>query len=879
MWQEKEWDIELTIEQSNDVLPEELISITDKASFDALTDLQLDENFKVQETTDNKFIFVINWVSKFYVEDEATLLKVVDLYCEKLAEEEIGSYEWITSIEVSRLGEQGEELTKLNIELIELEQKVETLSMSSILSGTKLEKTQIGIYESWWETDAEKKFETFTENTNTAVKTYLASAFGFKDEVYEANKVVIDRAFSNMSVGIQFAMMETLASSGDSEGVADFFGSFAGTDMTDGKSAFTGLLKSFSKGGSFLTLAKDVERCVSFLALNKKELLITKPVHPIFNDAVLLKSRLSTQEWNIENMKDTREDEITSKVDQEKALKNIAEDEILSKKMTSKLLEKLAGKWDKKWAVTNAITFLEERWKYKESALDLMGIIDNVFDFNIPLVWSVGRLFFDADSFTDVLNNPKNAKHKWIASFVLRLFGYEGVDGLVKEYKKEQIDNYMDIEETEYVTSAYSYFVENKDADIKNGKGKSVWNKLKLDKVTFDSDTTKNESMKDELKQEILPADYNVLVDALGQWFGKNPTISQEIFSAMQVAWSNVANCIDENSMQVISWEEDKFAEKYIEYAVPQLLSNTKFMKYVSECGSATEKKEAFLVGMFGYLVAGKCFLDGIDVANVGLYTWDVDEDEKEDENKEDEEDEKLTAEERRKRKEEKLAKITFENYVGMNRIAGLSLPLKFKTSDTNVQEFIKFALPFAKETVKNHPDGIPSVINILTQGAYECWRNKAKNNKWEDINHLSRIYHNYFWIKMSKDEIKDTTEKEWDEWFPVRENADWEIVGVWMKTAEEYVEWELTPIYDWFKVFPSAQAWFDAYGEFVQKDHYTKETDKLSPVEKNNPAKVLSAFWLGWYATSFSYMERWLKVMKKIDDAIDRDAMSPPLV
>ncbi len=626
MTKEVTWDKELTIEQSNDALPTDLISVTDKTSFDALTDLVLDEKFKVQETTDNKFIFVINWVNKFYVEDETTLLQVVDLYCEKLAEEAIGSYKWIASIEVSKLDAEWAELRNIKIELNELEQNVEVLSMSSILSGTALETKQLEIYKSRGlnEIEAKKKFEEFTKNTNTAVKTYLKSAFGFDEKIYNENKVVIDKAFSTMSIGIQFAMMEILANSKDEDGVVDFFSSFAGTDMTNGKSAFTGLLNTFKWGNVFYELAQKVEGCVNKLALNKNELLTGWDIHPLFQDAALLKDKLKTVTvWNNDVIDTLKTTQVSSYQDQQKNLKEIAEKQELSDKLSSELLEKLAGRWDKKWAVEKSIEFLKKRWGYKKSALWFMRILDNVFSYQIPLLGSVWWLL-GYNSVSEFFN--KNESQKWIASFVLRLFGYEGVDGLVQEYNKEQIDYYMEEDERNYVTTAYSHFTSKRDnsAIEKNTDAGSTWKKLQLDTKFSTLDAT----LKQELQEEIVPPEYDTLLASLKEWFVKQPTLPQEVLNAMQIAWVNVSDYVDVDTMQILEWKEEAFAEKYLEYAIPQLLTNATFMKYVSDRSPAQEKEKTFLVGMFGHLVAGKFFVDGIDVANVGLYTWDVEVDE-----------------------------------------------------------------------------------------------------------------------------------------------------------------------------------------------------------------------------------------------------------
>ncbi|MCX6824316.1 MAG: GDSL-type esterase/lipase family protein [candidate division SR1 bacterium] len=499
-----------------------------------------------------------------------------------------------------------EEIKVLQEQSDALKEVEKTTTSDQTNKETKALKDQVEI-------DSDQTYELMKDSK---MHTKLLTVLGTEDKVeafaLDIDKVVrkfIDQeldGFSNkiknsMSVGIQFAMMETLIEQG-ADGSAEFFTAFSGTKTASGTSAFEGLYKAFGKLGSankFFILANKVQNITWYLS-DKKNTIIASENIPELMNPVKFKTLLNKPVWSTQAQIDKLDITTILSLDtstgvelsteDKAALKKIVDNDAVSGVITKKTITAIQN------SLITADNLLDMRVKVKTKASDLMNTIAGVLDINIPFFGNFGEMIgmkFPAD----ILGEKKDGG---VLNFVLGILGFRGgLNGLHKEYIKEKLAD-LKINNT-FITAAYAAFQKDKDTTITNESTTGTWTTCALTAPDTTTETT--------IKAKI-PADYvglkKSIVDILST-ATLNPIMVAK-FAPGLVTTENDKSTID---MTQITGKEDIFVDEYLKYIIPLLADSTD--DFIT---SKNIDQNSFALAVIGGLIGDKYFIEGV---NIGL--------------------------------------------------------------------------------------------------------------------------------------------------------------------------------------------------------------------------------------------------------------------
>jgi len=406
---------------------------------------------------------------------------------------------------------------------------------------------------------------------------------------------------NSMSVGIQFAMMETLNEQW-AEWSTEFFTAFSDTKTKSATKAFEWLYKAFGKlwsANKFYTLANKVQNITRFLSDKKSIITTAKNIPELENpykfEQLLVKNDTRSDQTKIDKLDITKILTLDNKTavdvaDWEDKLKGIVNNDKLKDAITKESIESIQK------SLKTADKLLDTREKFKTKASEMMDKIASVLDINIPFLGNLGEMIgmkFPAD----ILWEKKDG---WVLNFVLGVLGFRGgVKGLHKEYIKEKLDD-LKIDNT-FITAAYGAFQKDANTTITNDSDTSTWKTCALTAP----DTTTETSIKAK-----IPADYvwlkKSIVDNLST-ATLNPTMVAK-FAPGLVTTEGKTSTVD---VTQINWKEDAFVDDYLKYIIPLLADSTD--DFIT---SKNVDKDSFALAVIGWLIGDKYFIEWV---NVGL--------------------------------------------------------------------------------------------------------------------------------------------------------------------------------------------------------------------------------------------------------------------
>jgi len=404
---------------------------------------------------------------------------------------------------------------------------------------------------------------------------------------------------NSMSVGIQFAMMETLIKQW-ADGAAEFFTAFSKTDTDKGAgTAFEWLYKAFGTLWSvneFFVLANKVQNMTWYLA-DKKNVIIQSKNIPELMNPVQFKALLSKPIWSNQAQIDTLDITTILTLNSSTAvdihawedeLKNIINNDAITGVITEKTITAIEKSLD------TADKLLDKREKFQDKTTDLIDKIAWFLDINIPFLWNLGELA-GMDFPTDILWEKKDG---WVLNFVLWILGFQGwLKWLHKKYIQEKLDD-MDID-NDFITGVYAAFQKNIDATITNDSATSTW---KICWLTA-SDTATESAIKAK-----LPADYGNLKKSLVDNLSTatlNPFMVGK-FAPAAVITKDGKSVVD---MTQITGKEDLFIDTYLKYIISLLADpNDDFIQ------SQNIDTNSFALAVMGGLVGDKYFIEWVNI-------------------------------------------------------------------------------------------------------------------------------------------------------------------------------------------------------------------------------------------------------------------------
>jgi len=437
----------------------------------------------------------------------------------------------------------------------------------------------------------EDKVEAFALQIDKVVRKFLDQELdGFSNKIK-----------NSMSVGIQFAMMETLIEQW-ADWSAEFFTAFSSTKTDSWTSAFEWLYKAFGKlwsANKFYVLANKVQNLTWYLSDKKSTITASENIPELMNP-VKFKTLLNKPVWSTQAQIDKLD--ITTLLsldtstgvelsDADKVeLKKIVDSDAISGVITEKTITAIQK------SLTTADKLLDTREKVKTKASDLISTIAWVLDINIPFLGNLGEMI-GMDFPTDMLWKKKDG---WVMNFVLGILGFRGwISGLHKEYIQEKLTD-LKIDNT-FITAAYAAFQKDKDTTITNESATGTRTTCALTA----SDTTTETAIKAK-----IPADYIGLKKSIVDNLSKgtlNPTMVAK-FAPGLVTTENDKSTID---MTQITWKEDAFVDEYLKYIIPLLADSTD--DFIT---STNVDQNSFALAVIGGLIGDKYFIEWI---NVGL--------------------------------------------------------------------------------------------------------------------------------------------------------------------------------------------------------------------------------------------------------------------
>ena len=434
-------------------------------------------------------------------------------------------------------------------------------------------------------TDAEIK--EFAENIDKVVRKFLDQEL----------KWFPNSIKNSMSVGIQFAMIETLTQQW-ADWSAEFFTAFSGTKTASWTSAFEWLYKAFGKlwsANKFYTLANKVQNITWYLSDKKSIINNSKSIPELMNPAkfkTLLEKSIRSNQKEIDKLDIKTILSIDSTIgidlsnDEKKALKDIVNNDKIP--ITAKTIESIQK------SLKTADKLLDTREKFQDKASDLVTTISGVLDINIPFFWNLGEMMgmkFPTDIFGE-------QKDWWVLNFVLWVLGFRGwLTWLHRKYIQEKLDD-LHIDNT-FVSAAFALYKKNIDSTITHDSATSVWKTCWLNAP----DTTIENNMKTK-----IPTDYFGLKKSLVDNLDKatlNPTMVAKFAPEVITTESNKP-VVD---ITKIKDNKDAFVDKYLKYIIPILADpNDKFIK------SQNVRQDSFVLAVMWGLVGDKYFIEWVNI-------------------------------------------------------------------------------------------------------------------------------------------------------------------------------------------------------------------------------------------------------------------------
>ncbi len=433
----------------------------------------------------------------------------------------------------------------------------------------------------------ETEIKEFAENIDKVVRKYL-------DQELEWFPNSIK---NSMTVGIQFAMMETLVKQW-AKWSAEFFTAFSATKSGSATKSFEWLYKAFGKVWSvneFFILANKVQNLTWYLADKKNIIVASKNIPELINPnkfKELLSKPVRSNQAQIDKLDITTLLTLNSKdpVDihqWEEDLKKIVNNDKIAGVITPETISSIQK------SLVTADKLLNDRWKFKEKASDMIDKIASVLDINIPFFGNLGELA-GMKFPTDILWERKDG---WVLNFVLWVLGYRwGLKWLHREYIREKLDE-LHINNA-FVAAAYSAYQKNINATITNDSDSGTWKVCGLSAP----DTTTETSIKAK-----IPADYPGLKKSIIDSLDTTPLnpIMVAKFAPELITTDNNKDNVDISKIT----DKDAFADTYLKYIIP-LLANTSDNFITSK----NVDKDSFALAVMGGLVGDKYFIEWVNI-------------------------------------------------------------------------------------------------------------------------------------------------------------------------------------------------------------------------------------------------------------------------
>ena len=441
---------------------------------------------------------------------------------------------------------------------------------------------------------SEAKVETFALDIDKVVRKYI-------DQELEWFPNSIK---NSMSVGIQFAMMETLIKQW-AIWSTEFFSTFSTTQTDSATNSFKWLYNAFKPLGSlgklwsvneFFILANKVQNLTWYLADKKNTIIASKNIPELMNPTqfkTLLGKPVRSNQAQIDKLDITTVLTLNSNnpVDihlWEEDLKKIVNDDKIAKVITPETIQSIQK------SLKTADTLLENRWKFKDKASVLVDKIASVMDINIPFLGNLGEMI-GMKFPTDILWEQKDGG---VLNFVLWVLGFPGgLKWLHRRYIQEKLDD-LPINNT-FISTAFALYKKNIDTTITHDSSTSIWKTCWLTAP----DTTTETNMKAK-----LPTDYMGLKKSLVDNLDKatlNPTMVAKFAPEVMTTESNKP-VVD---ITKIKDNKDAFVDKYLKYIIPILADpNDKFIK------SQNVRQDSFVLAVMWGLVGDKYFIEWVNI-------------------------------------------------------------------------------------------------------------------------------------------------------------------------------------------------------------------------------------------------------------------------
>lgn len=499
----------------------------------------------------------------------------------KVLEEQLKELEHIeTNQQVTQTQEETEAL-KNNISL-------ETYSTNELIKESTMYKKLLEIAKT------PEDIEIFGNAIDATVKKYLdQELIGFSDEVK-----------NNMSVAIQFSMMDALMKDGTNG--ADFFESFSGTKTDDGKNVLTWFFGAFSKSDIFFQLANKVQNISQYLNIHKSKLLNQTAIPELSNPYKFMKL-LQNDVWknmdtlytlDVSTILTLDSTEWVLMSDEEKKLMwDIANNDGMNNVITAKSIAAIEK------SLTTANNVLDKRAGFKDTASSLFETIFSKFDsissISLPFLWNVWELLW-FEWPIDILwwamdkIDPDGKKKKSILDFILTgLWFSGGLTGLHKSYVMEWLDKLMVDENKIYVKDVYAAYTATVNTSVSNTDTSSTGKKL--EPLITETDPTKKQAILDK-----IPADYSALATSLVDSLEDDMVLSKSVVSQF---YTDTSIYREDGSVDIsLISDKDDFIDKYLQFILPKLANS--WDKFINTCPDA----DTFLVSVAGFLVGGKYF-------------------------------------------------------------------------------------------------------------------------------------------------------------------------------------------------------------------------------------------------------------------------------
>lgn len=434
---------------------------------------------------------------------------------------------------------------------------------------------------------SESKVETFALDIDKVVRKYLD-----QELVWFPNSIK-----NSMSVGIQFAMMETLIKQW-AQWSAQFFDAFSSFKSKSTSTSFAWLYKAFGtlwSANEFFVLANKVQNLTWYIWDHKN--IIHQSEHiPELMDPNQLRILLNRPIWSNQTQIDALD--ITTvftlhwstAVDihwWEAELKKIIDNATISGVITEKTVSAMQK------SLKTADKLLDTQVKIKGKSSDLIDKIAWFLDIDIPFLGNLGEMM-GMKFPTDILWDKKDG---WVLNFVLWVLGFRGwISWLHKEYIKDKLEE-LNIDNA-FILAATTTYQKNNDSTITHDSATSIWKTCGL--------TAPNPTIETTMKAK-LPTDYlglkKAMVDALSTP-PLNPTMVAK-FAPETIFTQNNVSRVDISKIT----DKDVFIDKYLHYIIPLLADpSDDFMS------SKNIDKNSFIIAVMWGLVGDTYFIEGVHI-------------------------------------------------------------------------------------------------------------------------------------------------------------------------------------------------------------------------------------------------------------------------